>query len=279
MKVYRRMDIGTAKPSASVRANIPHHLIDVAEPSSDFSVAQFVTLADRAIRDITSRSRPVLAVGGTALYIKALSGGLFEGPSANPIIRDRLKQQADAEGSAALHARLAAIDPPAAERIHPNDLRRIVRALEVHELTGQPITRLQTQWDAGESSYDCTFVGLRRDREDQSRRTNLRIHRMIEAGWVAEVEALLREDPPLSTSARQALGYAEIIRHLAGEMSLEEAVETIKINTRHFTKSQRTWFKRFPEVHWIDLTPDADADTIAEQISSMGIVSCFTKPK
>jgi tRNA dimethylallyltransferase len=139
----------------------------------------------------------------------------------------------------------------------------------VHELTGQPITTLQTQWDADAGSYDCTFIGLRRDREDQSRRTNLRVHRMIEAGWVAEVEALLKETPPLSTAARQALGYAEIIQHLSGEMSLEEAVETIKINTRHFTKSQRTWFKRFADVCWIDVTLDADAENVAEQIASM----------
>jgi len=266
MKIFRRMDIGTAKPSAAHRAEIPHHLIDVVEPSQEFSVAQFVRAAEQVIAEISARRRHVLCVGGTALYIKALSEGLFEGPSADPAIRARLKARADREGVPALHGELAGVDPRAAERIHPNDLRRIVRALEVHEITGQPISALQVQWDRERTVYDSTFIGLRRTVEDQSRRNNLRVHRMVERGLVEEVRGLLAEEPPLSSTARQALGYAEIIRHLSGEVSLEAAIESIKINTRQFAKAQRTWFKRFRNTHWIDLGEHDTADEIADRL-------------
>jgi tRNA dimethylallyltransferase len=266
MKVFRRMDIGTAKPSPEQRREIPHHLIDMVEPSEDFSVARFVKLAEAAIAEIDGRGRPIFAVGGTPLYIKSLSEGLFEGPSADPDIRARLRQEARESGQSALHERLARIDPPAAARIHPNDLRRIVRALEVYELTGRPISALQTQWDRERQQYDCTLIGLRRTLEDQNHRTNARVKRMIEAGLVEEVQSLLAEDRPLSTTARQALGYAEIIAHLEGELSLAQAVENIKINTRQFAKAQRTWFKRFRETEWIDLGPDDTASRIAEQL-------------
>ena len=278
MKIYRRMDIGTAKPSATVRARIPHHLIDVAEPSEDFSVARFVELADRAIQTIHGRRRPVLAVGGTALYIKALSEGLFEGPSADEGIRARLKERAQESGPATLHAELRVVDPIAAERIHPNDLRRIVRALEVFELTGKPISALQTQWDNERTVYDCNFVGLRRELEDQNQRTNLRVRQMIDAGLVDEVRALLTEGPPLSHTARQAVGYAEIIEHLSGKAALAEAVEKIKINTRQLAKSQRTWFKRFRPVHWIDLQPDSSVEEVADALIAARGPQWFKQP-
>ncbi len=266
MKIYRRMDIGTAKPSAALRARIPHHVIDAAEPSEEFSVARFVGLADQAIEAIHERGHPILAVGGTALYIKALSEGLFEGPSADEGLRARLKARAAEIGSGQLHAELRAVDPVAAERIHPNDLRRIVRALEVRELTGEPISTLQTQWDSQRTVYDCKFIGLRRELEDQNRRTNLRAKHMLEAGLVEEVRALLAEDQPPSHTARQAVGYTEIIQHVSGEVPLAEAVENIKINTRQLAKAQRTWFKRFRQTHWIDLRPDSSAEDIANAL-------------
>ncbi len=269
MKVFRRMDIGTAKPSAAARAAVPHHLIDVVEPSEDYSVAEFVRASEQAIADIAGRGKPVLCVGGTALYIKALSEGLFEGPSADEAVRARLAAQADAEGAPALHAELQRVDPAAAERIHPNDLRRIVRALEVYELTGTPITELQTQWDRQRTVYDCTFIGLRRSREDQSRRTNRRVHQMVEMGLVGEVERLLAEDRPLSTTARQALGYAEIIAHLEGEVSLADAIENIKINTRQFSKAQRTWFKRFRTTRWLDVAEDDTVESVLARVLAM----------
>ena len=266
MKIYRRMDIGTAKPAPAVRAEVRHHLIDAVEPSEEFSVAQFAQQAEAAIADIHARGRPVLCVGGTALYLKALTEGLFEGPSADPGLRDRLRQRAAAVGNAALHAELRRIDPDAADRIHPNDLQRIVRALEVFELTGTPISRLQTQWGRLRTRYDSRIIALRREREDQSRRTNARVRRMIEQGLVDEVRSLLSEPRPLSTTARKALGYAEVIEHLEGGLPLVEAVEKIKINTRKFAKAQRTWLKRFRTAEWIDLTPEDSAEGVAVQL-------------
>lgn len=272
MKVYRRMDIGTAKPSAEQRATTAHHLIDVVEPSEDFSAAEYVERADRAISEIAARGARILVVGGTPLYIKALSEGMFEGPGADETVRDRLKGEAAANGLAALHGRLRGIDPAAAERIHPNDERRIVRALEVHELTGVPISELQQQWDRQRTRYACRFIGLRRDREDQNQRTNLRVRKMIELGLVDEVKALLAEKKPLSTTARKAVGYAEMIEHLEGRCSLDEAIELIKINTRHLAKSQRTWFKRFEGCHWVDLVADDTAEEVADRLIEGGVL-------
>lgn len=280
MKVYRRMDIGTAKPSLEVRRRIPHHLIDIVEPSKEFSVAEYVEHAERAIFDIQSRRHPVFIVGGTPLYMKALSEGIFEGPGADPTIRARLTATAEREGRRALSEQLRRVDPIAAERIHPNDLRRLIRALEVFELTGQPISSLQAQWDRGQGDpraptptgvgasarHDCVFIGLRREREDQARRINERVRRMIVEGLVDEVKSLLAGSEPLSTAARQALGYAEIIQHLEGRYSLADAVELIKINTRQLAKAQRTWFKRFAPVEWIDLTADAEAADPVDQL-------------
>lgn len=266
MKVYRRMDIGTAKPSPQVRAEVPHHLIDIVEPSEEFSVAQYVQLAEQAIADIHSRGRPIFVVGGTPLYIKALSEGLFDGPGADPEVRERLQRVAERDGAPTLHERLKQVDPHAAKRIHPNDLRRLVRALEVYELTGKPISSLQEQWDRQRKKYECVFIGVRRDKEDISRRINERVRRMMAAGLVDEVKSLLAEDRPLSTAARQALGYAEIIAHLSGGPKLAETIELIKINTRRFAKAQRTWFKRFRATEWIDVSADATVTEVADAL-------------
>jgi tRNA dimethylallyltransferase len=205
-------------------------------------------------------------VGGTPLYLKALVEGMFEGPGADPTIRSRLEAEAASSGSAALHERLRSVDPEAAERIHPNDVRRLVRALEVFELTGQPISALQAQWDRDRIRHEHVLIGLRRELTDQNHRTNVRVGRMIDAGLVEEVRSLLAEPEPLSTAAGQALGYAEIIRHLGGELALADAVELIKINTRRFAKAQRTWFKRFREAEWIDLRPDASVPDVADEL-------------
>lgn len=269
MKVYRRMDIGTAKPSAEVRAQVPHHLIDVVEPSEEFSVAQYVRLAEAAIAEIQARQRPIFVVGGTPLYIKALSEGLFDGPGANPELRARLSETAEREGLAVLYARLQQVDRQAASKIHANDQRRIVRALEVHELTGRPISELQEQWDKERTKFDCLFIGLRREREDQNQRINERVRKMMAAGLVAEVRSLLAEPIPLSTAAKQALGYAEIIDFLAGKHDLDAAVELIKINTRGLAKAQRTWFRRFNKTQWIDLSPDSKAGDLADMLMSL----------
>jgi tRNA dimethylallyltransferase len=266
MKVYRRMDIGTGKPPAEVRAGVPHHCIDIVEPSEGFSVAQYVERADAAVEAISAAGDVVLAVGGTSLYLKALSQGLFEGPSADEQARAALKRRARQEGLAALHAELAAVDAEAAWRIHPNDERRIIRALEVYQATGTPISRLQRQWDSQKRRYDCVLVGLRRPKDDQARRINQRARRMIEAGLREEVAALLAEPAGLSRQAAQAVGYAEMIEHLQGRCTLEEAVERIKVGTRRLAKKQRTWHRRFRDVAWFDLAADEAPRQTAERI-------------
>jgi tRNA dimethylallyltransferase len=262
MKVYRRMDIGTAKPSPESRREIPHHLVDVVEPSESFSVGRFLDMANAAIDDIRSRGLPAIAVGGTALYIKALLYGLFEGPGRDEAIRAELRARAETEGLGVLHEELRRIDPAAAERIHVPDARRIIRALEVHRLTGRPISSFQTQFDAEAPRPGWTVIGLRRPKETESHRINMRVKRMIDEGLVDEVKSLLAEPEPLSQQAHCAIGYAEIIDHLAGKMSLDDAVEKVKVNSRRLAKAQRTWFKRFSEVHWLDLTPEDTLETV-----------------
>jgi tRNA dimethylallyltransferase len=265
MKIYRRMDIGTAKPTAEIRAQIPHHCIDLVEPSESFSVAQYVQAADAAVGKIAASSAVPLAVGGTSLYIKALSEGLFEGPPTDPRAREELRSRAAKEGLAALHAEMAKQDPEAAARIHPNDERRIIRALEVFAGAGRPISELQRQWDTGRRRYDCVFLGLRRQKEDLHRRINLRVKRMVEAGLRDEVAALLAGPGGLSPQAAQAVGYAELIEHLRGRLTFEEAVERIKINTRQLAKKQRTWHRRFRDVQWLDVPADEPAGKTAER--------------
>jgi len=262
MKVYRRMDIGTAKPSQEVRQRIEYHLIDIVEPSESFSVGAFRDAALGAIEQIKSRKKPVIAVGGTALYIKALLYGLFEGPGTNQQIRAELKARAQAEGLAELYSELAKIDPIAAERINPNDSKRIIRALEVHQLTGKPISSLQKQWDKRNTKDNWKIIGLRREKTEESKRINSRVKKMIDAGFVDEVKSLLAEEKPLSEQARCAIGYAEIIEYLNGQISLEEATELIKKNTRRLAKNQRTWFKTFKNVHWLDIEPDEPPEQI-----------------
>ncbi len=266
MKVYRRMDIGTAKPPKQARQRIKHHLIDVVEPSEPFSVAGFLDLANKAIEQITGKNKPVIAVGGTALYIKALLYGLFEGPGTDEQIRAELKDQAKAEGLETLYDRLIKIDPIAAERISSKDAKRIIRALEVYKITGLPISNFQKQWekDGGRRTEDrrrrtedeWTIIGLRRDKAEENKRINARAKGMFEQGLVDEVKSLLAEEQPLSKQAGCAIGYAETIDYLNGRSTLKDAIELIKKNTRRFAKSQRTWFKTFANVHWLDIEPD-----------------------
>lgn len=261
MKVYRRMDIGTAKPPLEKRRQIPCHLIDVVEPSESFGVDRFLELTAAAAAQIQSAGKQVVAVGGTAMYIKALLHGLFEGPASDAALRQRLIDDIARTGLPALHNRLAAIDPQAAARIHPNDQRRIVRALEVFELTGRPISALQQQWDS-DAAADWCVLGLRRPKDIESARINLRVKRMAERGLRDEVERLLAEPAPLSKQARAAIGYAEVIAHLEGQGSWDEAVEQIKVNTRKLAKAQRTWFKTFRTVRWLDIAETDTLDTV-----------------
>jgi len=266
MKVYRRMDIGTAKPPKKAREQVKYHLIDVVEPSESFSVGTFLDLAYQAIEQIKSRHKPIIAVGGTALYIKALLYGLLEGPGADEQIRAGPRARAKAEGLAQLYCELAEIDPTATERISPNDSKRIIRALEVYRITGKPISSLQKQFTVEEPVHNWTTIGLRREKAEENRRINARVRRIIAAGLVDEVRSLLAEERPLSKLARCAIGYAEIIDHLNGRQTLEDAVELIKKNTRRLAKNQRTWFNTFRGVHWLDVEPDESAEKILARV-------------
>jgi len=262
MKVYRRMDIGTAKPPQEARQQIKYHLIDIVEPSDSFSVGAFRDAALGAMEQINGRGKEIIAVGGTALYIKALLYGLFEGPGTDKQIRAELQERAESQGMAELYQELTRIDPIAAERINPNDSKRVIRALEVYRITGKPISSFQRQWDDSDAKHDWTIIGLRREKAEESRRINGRVKNMISAGLVDEVKALLGEEKPLSKQARCAIGYAEIIEYLNGRIELEDAVELIKKNTRRLAKNQRTWFKTFKDVHWLDVEPDETAEEI-----------------
>ena len=269
MKVYRRMDIGTAKPPKEARERIKYHLIDVVEPSESFSVGKFLDLAYNAMEQISSRKKRIIAVGGTALYIKALLYGLFEGPGGDKQIRAELHAEAEAAGLEELYRQLTEVDPVTAGRIGRKDRKRIIRALEVHKLTGKPISSLQQQFDAEKPLHNWTIVGLRREKSVENSRINQRVKKIIEAGLVDEVKALLAEEKPLSQQARCAIGYAEIINYLNGKMSFENAAELIKKNTRRLAKHQRTWFKTFKDVHWLDIEAEETAEKIFDRTKEL----------
>ncbi len=269
MKVYRRMDIGTAKPPRERRDAVRHWAVDVVEPSEAFSVNQFLKIANEAQYDVQNRGLNLVAVGGTALYIKTMLLGLFDGPGEDADIRKELKMQVRENGLSVLYEKLRHVDPEAAERISANDEKRIVRALEVFELTGKPISSFQTQFDRKEISDDWYVIGLRRSKEEESRRINARVKKMVEMGLVDEVKGLLNEPAGLGPQSACAIGYAEIIDHLNGDIELDKAIERIKINTRRFAKSQRTWYKTFRFVNWIDVEPGDTPETLADRAGKM----------
>lgn len=255
MQVYRYMDIGTAKPSPSERARVTHHLIDVVDPGEAFNVARFQERAQAAIDDITARGRIPLLVGGTGLYVKAVVDGfLFPWEGAAPELRRKLEEEAATHGAPALHARLVEIDPSAARRIHPNDARRIIRALEVYATTGRPISEMWRKSGEGKMRVDrLVMVGLVRDRDALYERIERRCDAMVREGLVEETRRLLERGYERALTARQALGYKEVVEHLRGRCSLEDAVEAIKRNTRRYAKRQLTWFRADPRIEWIDL--------------------------
>ena len=269
MKVYRGMDIGTAKAPPDVRRKVPHHLVDVADPGETFSTARWVELADAAIADVTDRGRVPIISGGTALYLKALLEGLFEGPAADEQVRTRLSAEAEAKGADALHARLARVDAEAAGRIHPHDLRRIIRALEVWELTGSPISALQTQWGRRRGLYRPLLVAVRRAPEDLGRRIEARVRRMVEAGLKDEARRLAERPGGLALGPRQALGYAEVLEHLAGRITWDETLEAIRLHTLQFARAQMKWLRRFEGLVWLDADPDTPADALADRVETL----------
>ncbi|MGA2233621.1 MAG: tRNA (adenosine(37)-N6)-dimethylallyltransferase MiaA [Tepidisphaeraceae bacterium] len=247
MQIYQGMDIGTAKPSLAERHEVRHHLLDWVRPDENFSVARFVALAEETIAQANGRGAKLIACGGTPLYYQSLFYGLFDGPAADARVRGKLGEFS----GEVLHEKLSAVDPAAAGRIHASDRKRLIRALEVHELTGQTISSLQTQWDAAAARHAAVWVGLHWETPELNRRLNARARDMIAAGWVDEVRRLARLYPTWSQTARSATGYLELLDHLQGKQSLEDAVEKIKIATRQLARRQMKWFRRFSQVHWL----------------------------
>jgi tRNA dimethylallyltransferase len=250
MALYRGMDIGTAKPKPELRRRVPHHLIDVREPWESASVAWWLAEAAACVQGIEDRGRRALFVGGTPLYLKALLNGLFQGPAADLPLRQRLSEEAKTVGSSALHRRLAGIDPLSAAHLHPNDLRRIIRALEVWELTGKPISAWQTQWagigDRGLEIRDQVLC-LDLPRAELYARIDARVNQMFADGLLQEVRALRNLPLPLSREAVQALGYKEAFDCLDGKRTLAETVTRVQTRSRNFAKRQLTWFRHLPE--------------------------------
>lgn len=252
MAVYRGMDIGTAKPTPKQQQEVRFHLIDVCPPDQPFSVVQFQQLAMEAVRQARARSALPIVVGGTGLYVKALLDGLCIPPAgANEALRSELWQEAKRVGSATLHARLREADPEAASRIHPNDAVRIIRALEVYIMTGQPISKWQRREPPTELGRVRRF-GLILPREQLYRRINARVERMIAQGWLEEVRRLLQMGYDPNLPAMRSLGYGELLQVIQGKMSLSEAVSKIQRETRRFAKRQLTWFRADKQIEWID---------------------------
>ncbi|MFF0825946.1 tRNA (adenosine(37)-N6)-dimethylallyltransferase MiaA [Brevibacillus sp. NPDC003359] len=265
MQVYRGMDIGTAKAEPEELASIPHHLIDIKNPDEEYSVAMFQESAASLITDINQRGKLPFIVGGTGLYIESVTHRFqFSTTSQDPELRDRLQRLADSEGVEALHARLADVDPITAERLHPNDVKRVIRALEIYESSGYKMSDFQLR--AQHSPYDLVMIGLTMDRAKLYERINHRVELMIEAGLVEEVRGLLDAGYDASLVSMQGLGYKELIPYLYGEITLEKAVNDIQQRTRHFAKRQLSWFRRMAEIQWFDMTDPAEQRNNVETI-------------
>jgi tRNA dimethylallyltransferase len=259
MQLYRGMEIGTAKPSPEVRRMVPHHLIDVLEPDQPFSASDFRQEAVKVIADIHRRGKRVFVAGGTGLYIKALLHGLVDSPGGNESLREELEKVARTHGNEALLRQLAEVDPESAGRLHPNDRVRIIRALEVYRLSGSPISRFRSDHSFGGDYYRTIRFGIRVEREELYRRINRRVERMLEDGLVEEVRALMERGCHAGAKTMLAIGYKEIYSFLTGACTLDEAVRLIKQNTRHYAKRQETWFKREPEIIWVEYPRDFDS--------------------
>jgi len=260
MQVYRGLDAGTAKPSTTQRAAVPHHLVDIVEPTERFTVADWISAAESLIADLHRRGKLPVVVGGTNLYLKALLEGMFEGPPGNEAFRASLESVETHQ----LHSQLAAVDAEAAGRIDRNDRKRIIRALEVFQATGRPISSLQTQWRSQASGpeahrpyrHNPILIGLRWSTEAINRRINARVRQMFEPpdgteDLVSETRRLLQAGR-LGPQAREALGTKQVLEHLSGRISAQEALERVKIETRRYAKSQRSWLKRYTGVHWLE---------------------------
>ncbi len=266
MQVYRGMDIGTAKPTRDERQGIPHHLIDLVAPDAEFSVAEYVALADRLIADISARGRVPIVAGGTGFYINALIDRWeFPPQPANLAFRERMKAEAAEQGAEALHAQLCDIDPVSAARLHVNDIKRVIRALEVYHLTGRPLSTFQYKTKGGEQAgrhlddgepdqrYRPLFFGLTLPREVLYQRLAQRVSTQLDAGLLDEVRRLYEHGYGPELSAMKGITYRQLLGYLRGDYDFATAVELMVRDNRHYAKRQYTWFNADPRIHWLDL--------------------------
>ncbi|MCL5780954.1 MAG: tRNA (adenosine(37)-N6)-dimethylallyltransferase MiaA [Firmicutes bacterium] len=265
--VYRGMDVGTAKPTPEEMQGIPHHLIDIVNPDEEFSVAMYQSAAEKLITEITGRGNLPLLVGGTGLYVRSVIDHYdFTPAPRDEGLREKLKQQAATMGAEAMHRKLAAVDPASAARLHPNDTRRVIRALEVYYQTGKPITEYQYSQQNTTPKYRLKMFGLTMDRQLLYRRIEQRVDLMLQRGLVEEVRQLMQRYDAWGT-ALQGLGYKEIIAYIKGECTLEDAVEILKRNTRRFAKRQLTWFKADKRIHWLYMEDYSNKNAVANEIA------------
>jgi tRNA dimethylallyltransferase len=260
MQVYRGMDIGTAKPTAEMRARVPHHLIDIVDLSTPFDAAQFVRAARESVQGIAARGNLPILCGGTGLYFKALLHGLGDAPAASQVLRKEL----EAVPLAKLLDELSDADPATYERIDRNNRRRVVRAIEVIRLTGKPFSGQRADWKVVGNSI--LSFGLKRETSDLRRRIDARVDEMFRRGLVAETEELLKLGLANNQTAMQALGYRQVVEHMRGAHSLEDTIELVKIRTRQFAKRQMTWFRRQPDLQWADVKPEEEAGIVADRV-------------
>lgn len=251
-QVYRGLDIGTAKATAAERRQVPHHLLDVVAPEEEFSVADFASLAHAAIAAIRGRGRLPVLLGGTGLYLRAVTEGLVDAPTGDPILRAELLELEEREGTGTLFRLLEEVDPPLAQRIPPGDLTRTVRALEVYRLSGRRLSDYQQEHAFAERPYATLKLGLAPPREELYRRIDQRVEWMLEQGLLAEVRGLLERGYDPECKALRTIGYRELIHHMRGEIPLAEAVALIKRNSRHYAKRQLTWFRGDEAIIWVD---------------------------
>ena len=269
MSVYRGMDIGTAKPSAEDRAAVAHHMIDIVDPSEEYSLSQYVRDAHRTIREIRARGREVLLVGGTPLYLKSLLRGVYPGPPADWEFRQQIEAELEQVGIEALHQRLRQVDPLAADKLHPHDKRRIIRALEVYKQTGEPLSHQQVHFDDVPNS-ECKAFVLSWPRQALHRRIEQRVEGMFAAGLLAEVKELLAGGGKLGRTARQAVGYREVIAYLENGQDLPATIEQVKARTRQFARRQETWFRNLDECEFVAQRSESTAEEVARQIVEPG---------
>ena len=259
MQVYKYMDIGTAKPALEEIQGIKHYMIDVFEPNEECNVAKYKEMAEECIQEILNKNKIPMIVGGTGLYINSVVDNIeFSETITDWDYRTKLEERANSEGSKVLHQELEKIDSEAAEKIHPNDLRRIVRALEVYYSTGKPISFHNKLSRQNPSKYSFVMIGLNMERADLYKRIDLRVNKMLEQGLVEEVKSLMGRFVSPEDTSMQGLGYKEILDFLEGRISLNEAVEIIKTNSRRYAKRQLTWFRRDQRIQWFDMNDDLE---------------------